>query len=364
MPRQYGTVPEESFRRILSLERKRTERSQKPFLLMLLDAEKIFQLDKREVVLQKILSSLACSTRETDITGWCKDNSIIGVIFTEIALPKDDITPNAILARVNTALRTKLGSEEFDRIDISLHVFPDDWGTDEPGPPARLDLYPDLSDEKGSRRAALFLKRAMDILGSATALVVLSPLLLVISAVIRCTSEGPILFRQRRVGRYGKKFTLLKFRTMYISNDPNMHKEYVRQFISGTPEPLEAKEASECVYKIKEDPRVTRVGKFLRRISLDELPQFFNVLQGEMSLVGPRPPIPYECDLYDLWHRRRVLEAKPGITGLWQVKGRSKTRFDDMVRLDLKYARTWSLWLDIKILLQTPRALFSGEGAY
>ncbi len=111
------------------------------------------------------------------------------------------------------------------------------------------------------------------------------------------------------------------------------------------------------------DPRVTRVGKLLRRTSFDEFPQLLNVLRGEMSLVGPRPPIPYECEVYQLWHRRRLLEAKPGMTGLWQVNGRSRTSFDDMVRLDLRYARSWSLWLDIKILLKTPQAMLSGEGA-
>jgi lipopolysaccharide/colanic/teichoic acid biosynthesis glycosyltransferase len=119
-----------------------------------------------------------------------------------------------------------------------------------------------------------------------------------------------------------------------------------------------------AVYKIQDDPRVTRVGKFLRKTSLDELPQLINVLKGEMSLVGPRPPIPYELEAYQIWHRRRVLEAQPGITGLWQVNGRSRIKFDDMVRLDLQYARTWSVWLDIKILWQTPRAVLFGAGAY
>ena len=118
------------------------------------------------------------------------------------------------------------------------------------------------------------------------------------------------------------------------------------------------------MFKITDDPRVTPVGRFLRRTSLDELPQFLNVLLGEMSLVGPRPPLPYEVEAYDVWHRRRLLEARPGITGLWQVNGRSRTKFDDMVRLDLQYARKQSLWLDLKILLRTPAAVVSGDGAY
>ncbi|HLX45879.1 MAG TPA: sugar transferase, partial [Bryobacteraceae bacterium] len=122
--------------------------------------------------------------------------------------------------------------------------------------------------------------------------------------------------------------------------------------------------AQTSVYKITNDPRITTVGRFLRKTSLDELPQFLNVLRGDMSLVGPRPPIPYEVECYDIWHKRRLLAVKPGITGLWQVRGRSKTSFDEMVRLDLKYGETWSLWLDVKILLETPRAVFTGDGAY
>jgi lipopolysaccharide/colanic/teichoic acid biosynthesis glycosyltransferase len=118
------------------------------------------------------------------------------------------------------------------------------------------------------------------------------------------------------------------------------------------------------IYKIVNDPRVTPLGRFLRRSSLDELPQFFNVLKGDMSLVGPRPPLPYEFERYFTWHRRRVLEIKPGITGLWQICGRSKTSFDEMVRLDLRYAREWSLWLDLKILLETPIAVIFRAGAY
>jgi lipopolysaccharide/colanic/teichoic acid biosynthesis glycosyltransferase len=118
------------------------------------------------------------------------------------------------------------------------------------------------------------------------------------------------------------------------------------------------------VYKLREDPRITPLGKILRKTSLDELPQFINVLRGDMSLVGPRPPLPYELTSYSRWHRSRLLETKPGITGLWQVNGRSSTTFDEMVRLDLRYARAWSLWLDLKILFKTPWAVFWGQGAY
>jgi lipopolysaccharide/colanic/teichoic acid biosynthesis glycosyltransferase len=138
----------------------------------------------------------------------------------------------------------------------------------------------------------------------------------------------------------------------------------VQNFIAGKSDFSPTGSHPKTVYKITNDPRVTWIGKFMRRTSLDEIPQFWNVLKGDMSLVGPRPPVQYEFDVYDIWHRRRSLEVRPGITGLWQVYGRSKTTFDQMVRLDLQYSRSWSPLLDLKILLQTPRAMLSGDGAY
>jgi len=176
------------------------------------------------------------------------------------------------------------------------------------------------------------------------------------------TSRGPILFRQQRIGEHGTAFTFLKFRSMYVNNDASKHKEYVRQLIAGEAA-KHTNGAGEGIFKLTNDPRITPVGNFLRRTSLDELPQFINVLRGDMSLVGPRPPVPYEVEAYATWHRRRLLEAKPGITGLWQVEGRSRVGFDDMVRLDLRYARNCSPWLDLKILVQTPKAVIAGNGA-
>jgi lipopolysaccharide/colanic/teichoic acid biosynthesis glycosyltransferase len=177
---------------------------------------------------------------------------------------------------------------------------------------------------------------------------------------IKLDSEGPVFFRQKRLGLNGRSFDLLKFRSMYTNCDSINHKEYIKKYIGE-----QNNSAIEPgVFKLRNDPRITSVGRVLRKTSLDELPQLINVLKGEMSLVGPRPPIPYECDLYDIWHRRRLLSCKPGITGLWQVTGRSRTTFDEMVRLDLKYISEWSLWLDFKILLKTPKAVFGGEGAF
>src|SRR5258708_30231592 len=168
------------------------------------------------------------------------------------------------------------------------------------------------------------------------------------------------MFRQERVGQYGARFILLKFRCMNLSTDETLHKEYVTNFIAGRANSDSDSGKEKKPYKMTNDPRVTWIGKLMRRASMDEVPQFWNVLRGDMSLVGPRPPIPYELEAYDLWHRRRLLEAKPGITGLWQVTGRSRLRFDDMVRLDLRYAKGWSLWLGLKILLRTVRVVLSG----
>ena len=208
------------------------------------------------------------------------------------------------------------------------------------------------------------IKRIIDIIGSIIGIVLCAPLMLVIAAGIKLTSPGPVLFRQERLGFLGKSFTFLKFRSMRVDSDPSIHQEYVNKLIKGQTEQINRGTSEKPLYKLTEDPRITPFGKFLRKTSLDELPQFFIVLKGDMSLVGPRPPIPYECDVYKRWHCRRVLEVKPGITGLWQVSGRSSTTFEEMVRLDLAYVRNWSLWLDFKIILKTFWAVLSTKGGY
>jgi lipopolysaccharide/colanic/teichoic acid biosynthesis glycosyltransferase len=203
----------------------------------------------------------------------------------------------------------------------------------------------------------------MDIVGSALMLLLCTPLLLMIALAVKASSKGPVCFRQQRVGQYGQRFTFLKFRSMHINNDQSVHKEYVRKLIANEALREPVNRNGEGIYKLTNDKRVTSVGRFLRRTSLDELPQFLNVLKGDMSLVGPRPPIPYELAAYQTWHRRRILDVKPGITGLWQVTGRSRVKIDEMVRLDLRYAMSWSPWLDFKILMRTPLAVIKGSGA-
>ena len=356
-------MSEELFWKVLSLERKRSERSGQRFVLMLVHAGELLQAEGGETVLDGIMRGLSASTRETDLHGWYHDGSVVGVICTEIGLADITSVVNALHSKLCATLRRDLDLGQMNGIQISFHVFPDDLKLESGGRPVDVRLYPDFEPQDSAARTSRLVKRTIDIVGSLVTLILLFPLFIAIAVVIKLTSKGPVLFKQVRMGQYGVNFTFLKFRSMYSQNNVKIHQDFVRRLISGK-EDCTAPDNNRGVYKIQNDPRVTRVGTFLRKTSLDELPQFFNVLKGEMSLVGPRPPIPYEVDAYEIWHRRRILEVKPGITGLWQVEGRSRLKFDEMVRLDLRYARTWSPWLDIKILLRTPYAVLRGEGAY
>jgi lipopolysaccharide/colanic/teichoic acid biosynthesis glycosyltransferase len=226
-----------------------------------------------------------------------------------------------------------------------------------------VDVYSPHSEPRRETQDRLgpVSKRLLDIVASTACLVAFSPVFVIVAALVKLTSAGPVFFRQQRLGEAGRPFLMLKFRTMHVNADHKIHQQYVEKFIETS---ATSGKGTNVVFKIVNDPRVTPVGHFLRRLSLDEFPQFWNVLIGEMSLVGPRPPLPYEVARYKGWHWRRVVEAKPGITGLWQVEGRSRTTFDEMVRMDLRYVKKCSLWTDLKILLATPRAVISGKGAH
>ncbi len=206
-------------------------------------------------------------------------------------------------------------------------------------------------------------KRAFDLLVAFAMLVVVSPVMLVIALVIKKSSPGPVLFAQERLGKDGRPFKFYKFRSMEHNSDDAIHRQFVAMFIGGDDDGCTDTNAGDQVFKMKIDPRVTRIGSLLRRTSLDELPQLFNILKGEMSLVGPRPPIAYEIENYMPWHMER-LKAVPGLTGLWQVSGRSRVSFEEMVRLDIRYINTWSPWQDFKILLKTIPVVFQGTGGY
>jgi lipopolysaccharide/colanic/teichoic acid biosynthesis glycosyltransferase len=347
---------ERVFQRMLLLERRRSERTGTPFALALIDMGRLAS-SLHPAKLDDLADSLGAAMRETDLTGWYRQSSTIGIILTTsngVDRPK---LKSIIVERVNRILSLRLSPDQRGYVPISVHIFPEQTDDADYVGPDR-EFYSD--QERGYLKSKLnaVLKRSIDIAGSLGVLILLSPAFLVIALIVKLTSRGPVLFRQTRLGRLGKKFTFLKFRSMYVDNDAEIHKTYVQNLIE------KKVSESEGTFKIKNDPRVTAFGRFLRKSSLDELPQLINVLRGEMSLVGPRPPIPYEFEKYSLWHRRRILEVKPGITGEWQVNGRSRTTFDDMVRMDLRYIQNQCIWLDLKILLKTPLAVVTAHGAY
>ncbi len=356
-------LAEEIFLGMLCLDRKRAERSGKKLLLLLLDAEDAIKADRKAQILRGVVKAVNMARRETDPAGWYKKDLVLGIIFTEIETLDGETTANRLADKVREALVLHLTPADLSHVHLTMHVFGDDSGDSGRRNPANPTFYPDLFHQEDSKRVSRILKRTMDVAGSLAALVILAPVFLMIAVIVKLTSKGPVIFKQERLGQFGKKFTCLKFRSMKTNNDLRIHQEFMRRVISGA---HDGKTDSDTgpVYKMTNDPRVTRIGRLIRRTSMDELPQFLNVLKGDMSLVGPRPPLAYEYQEYDIWHRRRVLEAKPGITGLWQVRGRSRVRFDDMVRLDLHYVRQWSIWLDLKILMATPRAVLLGDDAY
>jgi lipopolysaccharide/colanic/teichoic acid biosynthesis glycosyltransferase len=344
------------FKRLLRLERRRSERNGTRFALLLIDMESS-ESPVNPQAMDEVGRAIAATMRETDITGWYKSSCVLGVILTTLNNASRRVLEASVVERTRRVLLLQPAIAQIPQIWITCHIFPDDQDLETPDG-RRGRVFGTDDEEKVGKTLSEIAKRALDVSGSVSFLVALSPLFLFIAALIKLTSKGPVFFRQQRIGRHGKEFTFVKFRSMYVNNDPAIHKEYIRRLIAD-----ELREGN-GTYKITNDPRVTRFGRLLRKTSLDELPQFINVLKGEMSLVGPRPPIPYEFERYSLWHRRRIFEAKPGITGLWQIAGRSRTTFDEMVRMDLRYIRQQSLWLDLKILLRTPMAVLRGSGAY
>jgi lipopolysaccharide/colanic/teichoic acid biosynthesis glycosyltransferase len=336
---------------------------------MLINVHDLLRSYEEKEISRKLAHVLSSSTREIDIKGWHKSGSVIGIIFLEINGTKKD----PFRQKIYDSLGNVLDSEQLKQIKISLHVFPEEKDENNKDNENKtnnykpdLNFYSDLSRQHYYKKSSLFIKRTMDVIGGILGIIIFSPFFLIIPILIKFSMPGPVFFKQERIGQFGKRFSFVKFRTMNMNNDDNIHKEYIKDLICDKKSAHIEEEngEKECIYKLKNDPRVTSLGRFLRKSSLDELPQFFNVLKSDMSLVGPRPPIPYELEHYNIWHRRRALEVKPGITGIWQVKGRSSTTFDEMVRMDINYLKIWSFWLDIKILLKTPWAVLAGKGAH
>ncbi len=376
MPAARPLFAADAFSRLVLLERRRAERSGRSFGILVLRAPG--SLDPSVSPLGRIVrDTVDAATREIDVAGWIRPPSVLGVLLPDLPQRGPWAAVERVRARVERALGRHLpAGPAGETVTLEGRLFPESAPAEaaavapgasgspagNPGSLVEPLLYPELGEPRGARRRAEMLKRGLDLVGSAALLVALAPLGLLIAGLVRLTSPGPVLFRQVRVGYRSRPFTFLKFRTMFVNADETVHREFVSRFITDGRHATPPNGAG--LFKLVGDPRVTPIGRLLRKSSLDELPQLWNVLRGEMSLVGPRPPLPYELQEYAPWHRRRIFEARPGLTGLWQVRGRSRTTFDEIVRLDLRYARTQSLSTDLGILLATPRAVISGTGAH
>ena len=349
---------ERTFRDMLVLERKRTERSKKPFLLVLIEAASLLRTIKKKTSARGLCAAIGEATREIDIKGWYERNKVLGIIYLETDISRKD----AIAQKLTTCLRRHFPDDPDNSPALSFRIFPGQHSPDslQPGEEDAV-FYPEIKPKTVPARMSIFAKRVIDIAGSLAGIIALSPLFLAVAVLIKCTSKGPVFFVQTRLGKHGKPFAMFKFRSMYIGSDEAVHKEYSEKFIRESSE--WARNGKVTMYKLQNDQRVTRLGRILRRTSIDELPQLFNVLSGSMSLVGPRPAIPYELPAYDVWQRRRILETTPGLTGPWQVGGRSTTTFETMVRMDIRYILHRTLMLDFKLLIKTVVIVFLTRGA-
>ena len=384
-----GICSVEQFHRILREEQERASRSQHEFSLLLFSVN-----GAGSARLEDLADALVARTRSTDEVGWANcaeaaaktglDGPYLGVV-----LP---CTPDAGARRLAADV-CRACSVAGVVPDWSVYTYPSKWFSDDNGngrqyyfadilpgwgvsesvgyavhtanaangmqrlryPTPRSFSGPSRASGSNDRPLPVW-KRAMDIVVAAGGLILLSPFIFLVSVIIKSVSRGPVFFKQNRVGYMGKPFTMWKFRTMKVNCDSSNHKEYITKLINGSAENGAA--FGKPMTKLDDDPRIIPFGKILRKTCLDELPQLINVLRGQMSLVGPRPAIDYEVQVYSAWHYQR-LDAVPGVTGLWQVNGKNRLTFNQMVRLDIKYLRERSFCLDVSILLKTPSAVLS-----
>jgi lipopolysaccharide/colanic/teichoic acid biosynthesis glycosyltransferase len=345
------TLPRNDFLRDLRREKRRAERSNAALSVVL------YQADEEKIQTSghadRLLELLHSMKRETDTLGHMGNN-----MFAVLCPDTDEHGAKSFMQKVDT----RASALPFAAV---ASTYPDDLVEnlvkDTRTPPSFQPFL--VTDETKQGEGRYTLKRCLDIVGALIVICLLGSLMLVVAAAIALTSRGPIIFKQTRLGKGGVPFTFYKFRSMVPNGDDGIHRQFVANLINGSQGQGAAAEAKSAPYKLQSDPRVTPVGRFIRKTSIDELPQLFNVLKGDMSLVGPRPPIPYEAAQYQPWHLRRIVSIKPGITGLWQVEGRSKVTFNDMVRMDLRYIRDCSLAMDLRILLRTLLVVVRGDGA-
>jgi lipopolysaccharide/colanic/teichoic acid biosynthesis glycosyltransferase len=327
-------LDEPSFRRAIARERSRTDRSTQPFHLMLVELGS--QPD--HPLCDEMFSALSRCIRDTDILGWYVSNAIIGILFTEVSARERCAMPAAQVVRAMEVLRETAVLNQISRVAISCQSYPDSSQCGACTKQQFAVFYPDIWAQRQHQRIALIAKRIIDITASFVALVVLGPVFALIALLIRFSSAGPVIHRQERIGQFGRTFNLLSFRSTRVEPKPG-RRDPKKHFV-------ERKDFTEE----SGDSSVIPTGGFLHRYHFDELPQLINVLRGDMSLVGPRPPRRYEFQETQFWHRHRVIMTKPGITGLCQIQRHREMPFDEIVRLDLEYSRNWSIWLDLRIL--------------
>ncbi|MFO1313539.1 MAG: sugar transferase [Burkholderiales bacterium] len=339
----------DAFLHELEHEKRRADRSKAPLSIVRCQLD----VDEDRAQTTPFGETVLASCRETDTVGE------IGAGIVGVLLPGTD----AEGASVFVGKVARLGAEL--SISITVTTYPDaairsvahgQAVTDETSQFGEVPADPGRWIQDG-------IKRGLDVVLSLVLLFALGPLMLATALAVALTSRGPVIFRQSRLGKGGVPFDFYKFRSMRPSNDDTIHREFVSSLIQGKHAEVNQQSAGQPLFKIKNDPRVTPVGRFIRSTSIDELPQLFNVLKGDMSLVGPRPPLAYEAEQYQSWHLRRILEVRPGITGLWQVEGRSRVSFDEMVRMDLRYIKQRSLALDFKLLFRTVAVVLARQGA-
>jgi len=370
-------------------ERFRTDRNGRPLSVIFLSLDEIRPRDR--LAFQEAMHTFSRSARSFDFWGWHSDRRL-AFVLPETTAADAQAVRQRMISSLCASPRLKPYEKQIGNGMMTILEYPDalvrtvhattgaetaapalpaaQAETPAATPPVASDADLGPLDEIGTHRKrnraveavedAVW--RVLDLTLALVALVLASPVMLLVAVLVKKTSEGPVLFRQKRVGQHGKTFTFLKFRSMTHNCSASMHQDYVTRFIENRAESYE--QDGKKYYKLVHDPRVTPLGKVLRQTALDELPQLWNVLRGEMSLVGPRPPIPYEVVKYKPWHLRRIWEAKPGITGLWQIIGRSTTTFDEQVRLDLEYIEKRSLWLNLWILVRTVGTVIRRQGGF
>lgn len=346
-----GTLSPNEFLRDVQREKRRAERSNSPISLVSYRLDETAAQDPAQ--LERLLAALHGAKRETDALGHVKKCTVA------VLCPNTDETGARSFIRKLEPMLEGLPCS------VVAATYPDDlFDSLAKGVATDAAFQPFLVSATTAGASGEYpLKRALDVGAALLVLMLFSPLMLIIACLIRLTSRGPVIYKQRRLGKDGVPFTFYKFRSMVANVDDRIHRDFVTRLIraSDAPAPDSTKEPS--AYKMKNDPRITRVGRFIRITSIDELPQLFNVLKGDMSMVGPRPPIPYEAENYEPWHLRRILTVRPGITGLWQVDGRSRVTFSEMVRMDLRYIRDCSPKLDLRIMLKTILVVIRCDGA-